>query len=152
MCQSLQMILEHTEVWVLIRVCSTKRMIFFSFDTNTPIPMVQYCDSHTWGKYCQHFMELDFYGKGQVNNNLHGSFCSSMINFLETDIAGNATYSMNPNILSQLQQFLMAYSTSGLDKKQNLPCGSKKKKLLFRTNYQQLRLQPLVFHFQFIQR
>jgi hypothetical protein len=58
---------------------------FFSFDINTPIPMVQYCDSHTWGKYCQHFMELDFYGKGQVNNNLHGSFCSSMINFLETD-------------------------------------------------------------------
>ena len=23
----------------------------FSFDTNTPIPMVQYHDSHNWGKY-----------------------------------------------------------------------------------------------------
>ncbi len=47
---------------------------FFSFDTNTPIPMVQYRDSHTWGKYCQHFMELDFYEKGQVNKNLCDHF------------------------------------------------------------------------------
>ncbi len=91
---------------------------FFSVDINTPISMVWYRDSHTWGKYRQHFMELDFYGKGQFNNNLHGSFRSSMINFLETNIAGTATNSMNPYILSQLQQFLLAYSTSGLDKKQ----------------------------------
>jgi hypothetical protein len=63
-------------------------------------------------------MELDFYGKEQDNNNLHGSFCSSMINFLETDIAGTATYSMNQNILSQLQQFLLKFSDSELDKRQ----------------------------------
>ncbi len=54
----------------------------FSFDIKIPIPMVQYRDSYTWGKYCQHFMELDFYGEGQVKNNLHGLFRSSMINFL----------------------------------------------------------------------
>jgi hypothetical protein len=29
----------------------------FSFDINTPITMVQYHNSHTWGKYCQRFME-----------------------------------------------------------------------------------------------
>jgi hypothetical protein len=74
----------------------------FSFDINIPIPMVQYHDSYTWGKYCQRFMELDFYGEGQVKNNLHGSFCSSVINFLQPDIAGTPTYSMNPNILGQL--------------------------------------------------
>ncbi len=84
----------------------------FSFDINRPIPMVQYRDSYTWGKYCQCFMELDFYGEGQINNNLHGSFPSSMMNFLQTDIAGSPTYSMNPNILSQLQQFLLKFSDS----------------------------------------
>jgi hypothetical protein len=57
-------------------------------------------------------MELDFYGKGQVNNNLHGSFHSSMTNFLETDIAGTPTYSMNTNIISQLQQSLLKFSDS----------------------------------------
>ena len=78
--------------------------------------MVQYRDSHTWGKYCQHFMELDFYGEGQVKNNLHGSFRSSMINFLQTDIAGTPTYSMNPNILGQLQQFFLKFSDPELEK------------------------------------
>ncbi len=90
----------------------------FSFDIKTPIPMVQYCDSHTSGNYCQCFIELDFYGKGQVNNNLHGSFYSSMINFLQTDIARTPTSSMNPNILSQLQQFLLKFSYFELDKQQ----------------------------------
>ncbi len=89
-----------------------------SLDINTPIPMVQFRDSHTWGKYCQRFRELDFYGRGQVNNNLHVSFRSSMINFLQTDIVGTSTYSMNPNILSQLQQFLLKFSDSKLDKQQ----------------------------------
>ena len=91
---------------------------FFSFDTNTPIPMVQYLDSHTWGKYRQHFMELDFYGEGQVNKKIYGSFRSSMTDFLETDFGGTATYSMNPNILSRLQQFLLMFSISELDKQQ----------------------------------
>jgi hypothetical protein len=77
--------------------------------------MVQYRDSYTWGKYCQRFMELDFYGEGQVKNNLHGSFRSSMINFLQTDIAGTPTYSMNPNILGQLQQCLVKFSDPELD-------------------------------------
>jgi hypothetical protein len=90
----------------------------FSFDINTPIPMVQYRDSYTWGKYCQRFMELDFHRERQVNNNLHGSFRSSMINFLQTDIAGTLTYSMNPKIFSQLQQFLLKFSDSELDKQQ----------------------------------
>ncbi len=58
----------------------------FSFDIQIPIPMVKYCDSYTWAKYCQHFMELDFNREGQVKNNLHGSFCSSMINFLQTEL------------------------------------------------------------------
>jgi hypothetical protein len=41
-----------------------------------------------------------------------------MTNFLETDIAGTPTYSMNPNILSQLQKFLLKISDSELDKQQ----------------------------------
>ena len=44
---------------------------FFSIDTYTPIPMVQFCDSHKWGKYCRHFMELDFYEEGQVKKIFH---------------------------------------------------------------------------------
>ncbi len=89
----------------------------FSFDIKIPIPMVQYRDSYTWAKYYQRFMELDFYGEGQVKNNLRGSFRSSMINFLQTDIAGAPTYSMNPNILGQLQQFLLEFSDPELDKR-----------------------------------
>ena len=82
-----------------------------------PICMVQYRDSHTWGKYCSHFMDLDLYGKGQVNKKLHGPFCSSMIDFLilSMDLGGTATYSMNPNIVSQLQQFLLKFSISEVD-------------------------------------
>ena len=41
-----------------------------------------------------------------------------MTNFLETDIAGTPAYSMNPNILSQLHQFLLEFSDSELDKQQ----------------------------------
>ncbi len=92
----------------------------FSFDINTPIHMVQYCDSHTWRKCCRHFINLDLYEKGQVNKKLHGPFCSSMIDFLSTDLGGTATYLMNPNILSlsQLQQFLLTFSISKLDTQQ----------------------------------
>jgi hypothetical protein len=130
---------------------------FFSFDINTPIPLVQYRDSHTWGKYCQRFMELDFYGEGQVNYNLHGSFGSSMINLLQTDIAGTPTYATNPNILSQLQQFLLKFSDFELDKQQissmwDQQLENKETKKLFGTRYQKLQLQPLVFQFQFLQR
>ncbi len=127
---------------------------FFSFDIKIPIPLVQYRDSHTWGKYCQCFMELDFYREGQVKNNLHGSFRSSMINFLQTDIAGTPTYSMNPNIFGQLQQFLVQFSDPELDKRllssmwdRHLENNETKK--IFGTSYQKLQLQPLLFHFQF---
>ena len=94
-----------------------KKHEFFSVDINTPICMVQYRDSHTWGKYCQHCIDLDLYGKGQVNKKLHGPFCSSMIDFLilSMDLGGTATYSMNPNIVSQLQQFLLKFSISEVD-------------------------------------
>ncbi len=89
----------------------------FSFDIKIPIPMVQYRDSYTWAKSCQHFMDIDFYGEGQVKNNLHGSFRSIMINFLQTDISGTPTYSMNPNIMGQLQQFIVQFLDPELDKK-----------------------------------
>ncbi len=69
------------------------------------------------GEYCQHFMDLDFYGKGQVKKNLHGSFRSIKINFLQTDISGTSTYSMNPNIMGQLQQFIVQFLDPELDKK-----------------------------------
>ena len=39
-----------------------------------------------------------------------------MIDFLETNLGGTATYLMNPNIPSQLQQFLVKFSDSGLNK------------------------------------
>jgi hypothetical protein len=102
-------------------------------------------------------MELDFYGEGQVNYNLHGSFRSSMINLLQTDIAGTPTYATNPNILSQLQQFLLKFSDFELDKQQissmwDQQLENKETKKLFGTRYQKLQLQPLVFHFQFLQR
>ena len=58
------------------------------------------------------------YGKGQVNKKLHGPFCSSMIDFFSTDLGGTATYLMNPNILSQLQQLLLKFPISELDTQQ----------------------------------
>ncbi len=78
--------------------------------------MVQYRDSNTWAKYCARFIKLDFYGKGQINNNLHGTLRSRMILFLQTDIAGTPTYSMNPNIVGEVQQFLRYFLDLDLDK------------------------------------
>jgi hypothetical protein len=39
-----------------------------------------------------------------------------MIEFLQTDIAGTPTYSMNPNILGEVQQFLLNFLDPDLDK------------------------------------
>ncbi len=119
--------------------------------------MVQYCDSYTWAKYCQRFIKLDFYGEGQVKNNLHGSFRSCMMNFLQTDISGTPTYSMQSNIMGQLQQFIVQFLDPELDKKllsstwdQYLENNETTK--ISGTSYQKLQLQPLLFHFQFLQR
>ena len=40
-----------------------------------------------------------------------------MIEFLQTDIAGTPTYSMNPNILGEVQQFLRNFLDLDLDKR-----------------------------------
>ena len=40
-----------------------------------------------------------------------------MIEFLQTDIAGTPTYSMNPNILGQIEQFLVKFLDPDLDKR-----------------------------------
>jgi hypothetical protein len=40
-----------------------------------------------------------------------------MIEFLQTDIAGTPTYSMNPNILGEVQQFLRNIVDLDLDKR-----------------------------------
>ena len=92
-----------------------KKRESLSFNTNTPIPIVQYCDSHTWTKYCEYFMELDLYGERQVNKKLNGPFRSSMIDFLRTNLGGTATYSANSVILHQLQSFLKNLSISELE-------------------------------------
>ncbi len=94
-------------VWVLIQVHSKMMMIVLVWISKKPIPMVQYRDSYTWVKYCPRFIKLDFYGEGQIKKKLHGSFRSSMIEFLQTDIAGTPSCSMNPNILGEVQQFLL---------------------------------------------
>ncbi len=78
--------------------------------------MVQYRDSNTWAKYRPRFIKLDFYGKGQIKKDLHGTLRSRMIEFLQTDIAGTPTYSMNPNILGQTEQFLVKFLDPDLDK------------------------------------
>jgi len=61
-------------------------------------------------------MEVDFYEKEQVKKNADGSFCSSMIDFLESDITGTSTYSMNADILTELLQFLKVFSNSEVNK------------------------------------
>ena len=77
--------------------------------------------------------------------------------FPSNSITGTPTYSMNPNILGQLQQFLLKFSDPELDKQliasmwdQHLE--KKETKKLFGRSYLNLQLQPLVFHFQFLQR
>ena len=61
-------------------------------------------------------MVIDFYEKEQVKKNADGSFCSSMIDFLESDITGTSTYSMNADILTELLQFLKVFSNSEVNK------------------------------------
>ena len=63
----------------------------FSLNINKPIPMVQYRDSNTWAKYCPRLIKLDFYKKCQIKKDLHGTLCSRMIEFLQTDIAETPT-------------------------------------------------------------
>ncbi len=79
----------------------------FSLNINKPIPMVQYRDSNTWAKYCPRLIKLDIYKKCQIKKDLHGTLRSRMIEFLQTDIAETPTYSMNRNILGEVQQFLL---------------------------------------------
>jgi hypothetical protein len=74
----------------------------FSYGIRKPIRMVQYGDSHTWGKYCKIFIEVDFYEKEQVKKNVDGSFRSSLIDFLQTDFTGISIYSMNADILTEI--------------------------------------------------
>ena len=92
----------------------------FSLNIKELIPMVQYRDSNTWAKYCPRLIKLDLFKKGQIKKNLHGTLRSRMIEFLQTDIAETPTYSMNPNIVGEVQQFLLNIVDLDLDK-QSLP-------------------------------
>jgi len=88
----------------------------FSLNIKKLIPMVQYRDSNTWAKYCPRLIKLDFYKKCQIKKDLHGTLRSRMIEFLQTDIAETPTYSMNPNIVGEVQQFLLNIVDLDLDK------------------------------------
>ena len=88
----------------------------FNLNIKKLIPMVQYRDSNTWAKYCPRLIKLDFYKKCKIKNDLHGTLRSRMIEFLQTDIAQTPTYSMNPNIVGEVQQFLLNIVDLDLDK------------------------------------
>ncbi len=83
--------------------------------------MVQYRDSYTWAKYCRQFIKLDFYGEGQINKNLHGTFRSRMIEFLQTDIDSHRRFDSSQQPLVLHRTFAQSVSSSPYQMNTPLP-------------------------------
>ncbi len=78
----------------------------FTIKTNMPIPMLVYGDSFQWAKYGHHILPsiLDFtsHNKGS----LHQTFWNSLIKFLNTNLDGNLSSTLNPLTTSRLDHYL----------------------------------------------
>jgi hypothetical protein len=77
----------------------------FTLKTNMPIPMLVYEDSFQWAKY-NHILlsslDLASYNKA----GLHHTFRNSLIEFLCTDLDGNLSSNLNPQVSSKLDHYL----------------------------------------------
>jgi hypothetical protein len=71
-----------------------------------PIPMSVYGNSFQWAKYGHHILpsSLDLASNNKAG--LHCSFWNSLIEFLHTDLDGNLSSNLNPQIYSKLDHFL----------------------------------------------
>jgi hypothetical protein len=78
----------------------------FTLKTNMPIPMLVYGDSFQWTKHGHHILlsSLDLASHNKAS--LHQTFWNSLIDFLRTDLDGNLSSNLNPQISSTLDHCL----------------------------------------------
>jgi hypothetical protein len=74
----------------------------FTLKTDMPIPMLVCGDSFQWEKYGHHILpsSLDLTSNNKAG--LHHTFWNSLIEFLCTDLDGNLSSNLNPQISSKL--------------------------------------------------
>ena len=77
----------------------------FTLNINKPIPMLVYGDSFQWEKYGHHILpsSLDLTSNNKAG--LHRTFQNSLIEFLCTDLDGNLSSNLNPQISSKLDHY-----------------------------------------------
>ncbi len=76
----------------------------FTLKTNMPIPMLVYGDSFQWEKYDILPSSLDLASNNK--GSLHRTFWNSLIEFLRTDLDGNLSSNLSPQISSKLDHYL----------------------------------------------
>jgi hypothetical protein len=78
----------------------------FTLNTDKPIPMLVYGNSFQWAKYGHHILpsSLDLTSNNKAG--LHRTFWNSLIEFLCTDLDGNLSPNLNPQIASKLDHYL----------------------------------------------
>jgi hypothetical protein len=74
--------------------------------TGMPIPMLVYGDSYQWEKYGHHILRSNLYLTSKNKASLHCTFWNSLIEFLCTDLDGNLSSHLNPQISSKLDHYL----------------------------------------------
>jgi hypothetical protein len=82
-----------------------KEPSLFTLKTNMPIPMIVYGDSFQRAKYGHHILpsSLDLASNNKAG--LHCTFWNSLIDFLRTDLDGNLSSNLNPQISSKLDHY-----------------------------------------------
>jgi hypothetical protein len=78
----------------------------FTLKTDMPIPMLLYGNSFHWAKYGHHILpsSLDLASNNKAG--LHCTFWNSLIEFLRTDLDGNLSCNLNPQISFKLDHYL----------------------------------------------
>jgi hypothetical protein len=78
----------------------------FTLKTNMPIPMLVYGDSFQWAKYGHHILPSSLHLASNNKAGLHCTFRNSLVEFLHTDLDGNLSSNLNPQISSKLDHNL----------------------------------------------
>ncbi len=78
----------------------------FTLKTDIPIPMLVYGDSFQRAKYGHHILPSNLDLTSNNKAGLHRTFWNSLIEFLHTDLDGNLSTNLNPQISSKLDLYL----------------------------------------------
>ncbi len=83
-----------------------EKQSLFNLMTDIPIPMLVYGDSFQWAKYGHHILPSSLNLTSNNKAGLHRTFWNYLIEFLCTDLDGNLSSNLNPQISSKLYHHL----------------------------------------------